>query len=268
MNNNTTSKSSDIDYIEDLRDKDATMTRDFRAKYGCSEVHSLSAQALLRMNDLLRTVVVLQTGVNFLALSNKRPKNYASTLVDVYSKAKEIRNEEFFALNSMVIINLCSIIEVSVKDMVLLSLRLAPRCIGAMARLGIKNEIIRLDRDANLGEVDAQYSVIENWSKRGKLKAPDKLIKMLSAVGIDIQLSDERARIVRSLIAVRNCIIHHGGRADTRVLEDSPEVVTEIGRRIKIKQDDMSRFCDGAVHFAGAIATASNQFPSDSVAGG
>jgi hypothetical protein len=220
-----------------------------------SELTFASAHALLLVNETLSVAAILDTGLKLLVAPNEattrerlKPKIKHSTA------AQDLLRGDHYAMNAIVVVNLCTALEVGIEDTILVALRFLP---GLAERLGLVTAESTQDRDLSYDEASKAYDRLEQWaSKEIKRRPPEeklppaKWLAMLRAVGLEISLSGEESAAICEMLTLRHCIVHRASRSD------GADQGLQIGERFRVEKTAMGRFSNASLKLATELARA------------
>jgi len=264
---------SEKDLVRDLLIKraEATMSADFRKKYGSSELMLVAASGVELIRDVLKTTNVLHLGVIALAKQSAVAKialNIPSPLDEAAGEilrrdvaageqlgpqAKAFVDDDFGPLNAITLVSLCAAVEVSLEDTIRAALRFTPGIVDRLQRIGVKKLDGFKKGDLTYDEACIALRQLKYWA-RDDASVPDGVLRMLKAVGIDIDVEEGDKKALREMIYVRNCILHRGHRADGRSSMEAADLELEIGVRFRVSRKSMGKYCNASLALVSDVA--------------
>jgi hypothetical protein len=255
------------DFVHDLliTRQQALMPYDFRKKTGMvSEIDFVATQAMALVHQALSVMNVLHAGIESLVFGGEIRRGSPAQKAQIAKAAKEIVANDYGPMNSIMVVNLCTAIEVGVEDTLLVALRFKPGTIERCRVAGLIGDQVPTDRDLTYDEARRVLYKLRDWGKKGGAGPPDGWLRTLSLVGVDVTLKESERAALRELVQLRNAIVHSAQRADAKTAEATKHTKAEKHRVFSVKRAAMGVYCDACTAFANAIFQAAQNPKVDS----
>jgi hypothetical protein len=199
----------------------------------------------------------------FKAATKGVPKNNPKAMLALGRLIKQSREQSPFAAEEMSTgfkticghsaIAIWAGIETAIEQMLVNHIQKLPDIKELMALVA---PALKLEKVQTTTEADARRSV-RKWE--AALDDPDALvraIKMLGAVGLEIELPEKDHRLLVEISEVRNVLLHRGGVIDRGFIAKCPWLGVKTGDELVIDEARLEEFTDAAQAFAAAFSKA------------
>jgi hypothetical protein len=169
--------------------------------------------------------------------------------------ARDLRVSDYAALNAHSLIAIWGALETSVEDTVVDILVQRPDSGALIDALGIKRTVLAQPDD---DQARFLYIKVER-----KLHVPADVVETNLAIlrhfGLDLTIDSATAMTLREAGAVRNCLVHRGGRIDSRAAREAPSLTPRIGMDGAVTSDSFLRYHTAVGAWAMALMRAGSE---------
>lgn len=230
-----------------------------------------AAHGLELLKEMLHTTQVIHTGISatirqeslaklFLKEAKKRTPTWdlansiATKDANETERARKIAGADYDAINSLVVVAMCTVYEVALEDTLKAHLRFEPGIISRLRAQGLDMGKLPDSRDLTYKEARSALKKLRDWSRNRAKVVPDGDIFMFSAVGISINPDQTTRSAIRELIYLRNLIVHKAKRADEKCMTEAPRLKLRDGELFIIGRADMGLYVSSLLSLLSEIA--------------
>lgn len=165
--------------------------------------------------------------------------------------AKELRESDYASVNAHALIAIWGALETCVEDTIISILINWPDAgsITAEPPLQVDLPLLGTHEDAQ-----RLYRRIEN-----KLRVAGDIVATYDAVlkhfSLETPVSNANAEVLREANAVRNCLLHRGGRVDARAKREAPTLSPVEGQLIRVSSESYLRYHDAIAAWLVALSS-------------
>jgi hypothetical protein len=147
--------------------------------------------------------------------------------------AKELRASDYRAMNSHALIAIWGALETCVEDTVIAICINYPQAAEILRETPLNLELPEFE---TFEDVQRLYKKIER-----KLGASGNVVERYASVlnffSLTVPVSDANAVVLTEANAVRNCLLHRGGKADARTVREAPDLRLTEGSEIHVSSE-------------------------------
>ncbi|MDP2858673.1 MAG: hypothetical protein Q8P50_11945 [Bacillota bacterium] len=174
--------------------------------------------------------------------------------------ARELRESDYAVLNAHSLVSIWGAVETCVEDLAVSVFLNWPHALPALQLIGVKHS---LQFPPSEEQAHALYGKLER-----RMAAPGDIVEtyagVLGHLELDAPVSASDAAILREVNALRNCLLHRGGRIDARAVQAAPTLAGQEGSAVRVSSADYLRYHEAVSAWVVALlssATQSKYFP-------
>lgn len=170
--------------------------------------------------------------------------------------ARQLRESDYSVMNAHSLIAIWGALETCIEDTIANIILYSP---SAASRL----EALNVTMERSDASEDSVYAIVSKLERklvvRGDIVATYDAF--LGHFGLEAPTSSEAADALREANAVRNCLLHRGGRIDSRATRTAPSLAGREGQVISVSSQDYLRYYSAVGEWATALLTSAGSSP-------